>query len=133
MYPYPLKVYYATTFLSLFSPLSTTPPLRKGLVTVVTMPKGKLTRGLERGRMPTKRVPVVGKDGTPLTPCTPAKARKLIEGGVAKKRWSKFGILYIQMLVDTRKDGSGKHGEDLADLIIEGEKKVGLHLHRRQR
>ncbi|MHA1305505.1 MAG: RRXRR domain-containing protein [Candidatus Heimdallarchaeaceae archaeon] len=54
--------------------------------------------------MPRKRVSVVGKDETPLTPCTPAKARKLIKGGVAKKKWSKLGIFYIQMLVDTRKE-----------------------------
>jgi hypothetical protein len=53
--------------------------------------------------MPTKSIPVVGKDGTPLTPCTPTKARKLIAGGVAKKQWNKLGIFYIQMLVDTRK------------------------------
>lgn len=54
--------------------------------------------------MPTKRVPVVGKNGAPLTPCTPTKARKLIEGGVAKKKWSKLGIFCIQMLIDTRKE-----------------------------
>lgn len=54
--------------------------------------------------MPTKRIPVVGKDGRPLTPCTPTKARKLIEGGVAVKKWSKLGIFYIQMLEDTRKE-----------------------------
>ena len=46
----------------------------------------------------------MGKDGTPLTPCTPARARKLIENSVAKKKWSKLGIFYIQMLVDTRKE-----------------------------
>lgn len=38
------------------------------------------------GRMPTRRVPVVSKSGKPLTPCTPAKARKLLFGGVARKR-----------------------------------------------
>jgi hypothetical protein len=69
----------------------------------LAVPKGTKLSG-ERGRMPTKRVPVVAKDGTPLTPCTPAKARKLIAGGVAKKKWSKLGIFYIQMLVDTRKE-----------------------------
>ena len=62
------------------------------------------TKHLGSDRMPTKRVPVVGKDGTPLTPCTPTKARKLISGGVAEKKWNKLGIFYIQMLVDTRKE-----------------------------
>jgi hypothetical protein len=48
---------------------------------------------------------VLGSDGKPLTPTTPAKARKLLEGGQAKKAWSKFGTFGIQMLVETRKDG----------------------------
>ena len=76
---------------------------------IVIYPKPTLatpmgTKHLGGGRMPTKRIPVVGKDGKPLTPCTPTKARKLIEGGVAKKKWSKLGIFYIQMLEDTRKE-----------------------------
>ena len=54
--------------------------------------------------MPTKRIPVVSRDGKPLTPCTPTKARKLIEGGVAKKKWNKLGIFYIQMLIETREE-----------------------------
>jgi len=52
--------------------------------------------------MSTLKISVVGKDGTPLTPCTPAKARKLLGGGVAEKKWSKLGIFYIQMRVETR-------------------------------
>jgi hypothetical protein len=47
---------------------------------------------------------VIGFDGKPLTPTTPAKARKLLEGGQAKKAWSKFGTFGIQMLVETRKE-----------------------------
>jgi hypothetical protein len=30
-------------------------------------------------------------------PCTPAKARKLLESGKARKQWSKLGIFYIQL------------------------------------
>lgn len=45
---------------------------------------------------------VIGVDGKPLTPTTPTRARKLLEGGQAKKRWSKFGTFGIQMLVPTR-------------------------------
>src|SRR5947208_13304727 len=47
---------------------------------------------------------VLGGDGTPLTPTTPARARKLLQAGVARKRWSKFGTFGIQMLVPTRRE-----------------------------
>jgi len=46
---------------------------------------------------------VLHNDGTPLTPTKPAKAKKLLEAGVAKPIWNKFGQFGIQMLVDTRK------------------------------
>lgn len=49
------------------------------------------------------RVPVVSADGTPLMPCRPAKARKLIETGKAVKRWSKLGIFYIQLRFNPKK------------------------------
>jgi hypothetical protein len=57
-----------------------------------------------RERMSLHSVFVLGSDGKPLTPTTPAKARKLLEGGQAKKAWSKFGTFGIQMLVETRKE-----------------------------
>lgn len=59
----------------------------------------------ERGRMsPQHSVFVIGVDEKPLAPTTPAKARKLLEGGQAKKCWSKFGTFGIRMLVATRKE-----------------------------
>lgn len=58
-----------------------------------------------RGRMSAHSVFVLGSEGKPLTPTTPTKARKLLEGGQAEKVWSKFGTFGIQMLVETRKDG----------------------------
>lgn len=50
------------------------------------------------------RVFVLGVDGKPLTPCKESKARKLMEGKVAKPIWNKFGQFGIQMLVETRKE-----------------------------
>ncbi|MGD0041976.1 MAG: RRXRR domain-containing protein, partial [Isosphaeraceae bacterium] len=52
----------------------------------------------------THTVFVLSLDENPLTPTTPAKARKLIRGGVAKQVWSKFGTFGIQMLVSTRRE-----------------------------
>ena len=51
-----------------------------------------------------KLVPVVSETGKPLTPTTSAKARKLLKGKVAIKRWNKTGIFYIQMIVPTREE-----------------------------
>lgn len=45
---------------------------------------------------------VLGVDGKPLTPTVPAKARRLLQGGVARPVWSKFGTFGIRMLVKTR-------------------------------
>ena len=54
------------------------------------------------GSMSSNRVFVLSGSGKPLTPCKPRKARKLIEGKVAKPIWNKFGLFGIQMLVETR-------------------------------
>ena len=43
------------------------------------------------------RVPTVSADGTPLMPCRPAKARKLLRNGRAVRKWSKLGVFYIQL------------------------------------
>src|SRR5215469_10872399 len=45
---------------------------------------------------------VLSRDEKPLTPTTPARARKLLCAGVARKRWSKFGTFGIQLLTETR-------------------------------
>lgn len=45
---------------------------------------------------------VVSLEGKPVTPTTPAKARKLLRGGVAQPVWSKFGTFGIRLLVPTR-------------------------------
>ena len=66
------------------------------------------------------RVPVVSKDGKPLMPTKPAKARKMIEGGVALKCWSKTGVFYIQMLIPV-----GEEVQDVALAIDPGSKYDG--------
>ena len=43
---------------------------------------------------------VLSKNGKPLTPTTPAKARKLLRGKVAEPIWNKFGKFGIRMLKD---------------------------------
>ncbi|MBI5871733.1 RRXRR domain-containing protein [archaeon] len=48
------------------------------------------------------RIFVLSYKGEPLTPCKPQKARKLLDGGVAKPIWHKFGQFGIQILVETR-------------------------------
>ena len=50
-----------------------------------------------------QRVCVLHKDGTPLMPCKPAKARKLLRDGKAVKHWTKEGVFYIQLTFDTSK------------------------------
>lgn len=45
---------------------------------------------------------VLDMDGNPLTPTTPARARKLLAGGGATKVWSKFGIFGIKLTTRTR-------------------------------
>jgi hypothetical protein len=45
---------------------------------------------------------VLSIEGAPLTPTTPAKARKLLRSGAAKKVWSKFGTFGIQLLTEVR-------------------------------
>jgi hypothetical protein len=45
---------------------------------------------------------VLSVEGNPLTPTTPARARKLLNAGVAQKVWSKFGTFGIQLLTPTR-------------------------------
>jgi hypothetical protein len=47
---------------------------------------------------------VLAKDGSALTPTTPAKARKMLKAGVCEKCWSKFGKFGVRMLVETRKE-----------------------------
>ncbi len=49
------------------------------------------------------QVPVLHLDGTPLMPCKPAKARKLLRAKKATKKWTREGIFYIQLNWDSTK------------------------------
>jgi hypothetical protein len=65
-------------------------------------PRGEKTPGQGGPNVGKHLVFVLGADGKPLTPTTPAKARKLLAGGVAIKVWSRFGTFGIRLLVATR-------------------------------
>src|SRR5688572_17896902 len=47
---------------------------------------------------------VLSVSGEPITPTTPARARKLLKANIAKPIWSKFGTFGIQLLVETRNE-----------------------------
>lgn len=46
------------------------------------------------------RIPVISKDGSPLMPCKPSKAKKLLNTGKAEPRWSKLGLFYVQLTIE---------------------------------
>ena len=73
--------------------------------------------------MTTKLIPVVSKTGKPLTPCKSSKARKLLEGGGAIKRWSKTGIFYIQLTTQTR-----EHTPRMSLALDPGSKYSGIDI-----
>ena len=49
-------------------------------------------------------VPVIGQDGRPLTPTTPARARKLVRSGQATPFWTRLNTWAIRMVGPTRKE-----------------------------
>ena len=53
---------------------------------------------------PKHNVFVLSCEGEPLTPTTPAKARKLMRGKQAKPIWNKFNQFGVQMLVEVGKE-----------------------------
>lgn len=60
----------------------------------------------DRSMSPKHSVFVLDVEGKPLTPTTPRKAEKLMDGKQAKPVWNKFGQFGIKMLVKTRKETS---------------------------
>jgi hypothetical protein len=57
------------------------------------------------------RVPVIDKNGKPLMPTTPSRARRWIRDGKAVKRWSKLGVFYVQLTGDPS-------GTDTQEVVI---------------
>lgn len=45
------------------------------------------------------RIPVVDKDGKPLMPTKPSRARRWLKDGKAVKKWSDLGVFYVQLTV----------------------------------
>ncbi len=87
--------------------LTPSAPAKSGVVCLHTTKlsiacRSENTRCRQRDRMSIHSVYILDVHGKPLTPTTPAKTRKLLKGGQAKKRWSKFNTFGIQMLVSTR-------------------------------
>jgi RRXRR protein len=50
---------------------------------------------------PRHLIPVLAADGTPLTPTTPAHARRLLAGRQATKHWTRLGTFAIQLVLAT--------------------------------
>jgi hypothetical protein len=50
------------------------------------------------------RIPVVSADATPLMPCKPSKARKLLQRGLAEKRWSKLEQFYLRLRFEPKSE-----------------------------
>src|SRR6266478_6198803 len=50
------------------------------------------------------RIPVVDTRGVALMPCTPAKARHLFKGGLARPKRNKLGLFYVQLCYEQQPD-----------------------------
>ncbi len=70
------------------------------------------------------RVPVVSKEGKPLMPTKPSKARKLVQDGLAIGKWDKLSQYYIQLTFEP----SGTDTQPISCGIDPGKKygSVGL-------
>lgn len=73
-------------------PLNATPSVGLSSVHMVEGKHDSVT-----GEAAIGRIPITSQDGTPLMPCKPAKARKLLRDGKAAKKWSKLGVFYVQL------------------------------------
>src|SRR5438477_33992 len=50
-----------------------------------------------KGRRQYMRIPVVDSRGIPQMPCTPGKARHLFKKGLARPKWNKLGLFFVQL------------------------------------
>lgn len=68
------------------------------------------------------RVPVVSKEGKPLMPTKPSKARKLVREGKATGKWNKLNQYYIQLTFAP----SGEATQPIAVGVDPGKKYSGI-------
>ncbi len=71
-----------------------------------------------------QRVPVVSKDGKPLMPTKPSKARKLVRDGLAIGKWNKLNQYYIQLTFEP----SGTATQPISCGVDPGKKYSGIGL-----
>jgi hypothetical protein len=79
-----------------------------------------------RGEAAIGRIPVTSQDGTPLMPCKPAKARKLLRNGKAVQKWSKLGVFYVQLKFDPNSPVASPETQPITVGIDPGSKFEGM-------
>jgi len=60
-------------------------------------PEAKAYEGAEIGKIKGERIAVIASDGTPLMPCTAAKAKRLMKDGKATYSWNKLGMFFLKL------------------------------------
>jgi len=56
-----------------------------------------------------ENVPIVSASGTPLMPCKPSKARKLLAKNLAEKCWNRLGQFYLRLKFNPKSPNQGQH------------------------
>jgi hypothetical protein len=56
-----------------------------------------------------ENVPIISASGTPLMPCKPSKARKLLARNLAEKCWNRLGQFYLQLKFNPKSPNQGQH------------------------
>ncbi len=69
-----------------------------------------------------QRVPVIAKDGKPLMPTKPSKARKLVRDGKAVGKFNKLGAYYIQLTFEP----SARETQPIVVGLDPGKKYAGI-------
>ena len=70
----------------------------------LSLPRNDEGHSTQAGEPIIGRVPVVSVNGTPLMPCGPSKARKLLERGLAEKHWNKLGQFCLRLKFELKSE-----------------------------